>query len=261
MPNKNAYFAMALADPLREALSTVALQLADEASHLASSEGRSSSADTGRSAAEEMAAGGDGSSQLFDPVETRGLHMTAFFAGEHLASLDVAALAGLHRSLQAATRASVQPCRLEFRGLQLFPPGKHNLVVAVFQASDGLRELQHTVKRLALAAGIADSDSVRRQQRHPGAQQQQQEVGNVELSGHWVPHVTLGKVKAPKASVGEVGRRLIQACTATLVADQGYLRDGPHGVDRLLLLGAIPRRKWCDWETLSIGGGGNPGDI
>lgn len=245
MPNGNSYFAMDLPLPLRDALDSVASRLAKETDNLPTPPATTpASQGTARKTAGEVVGR---SLAAFAPMATELLHMTAYFAGEHLASLPAGRLESLHRELVAAVQATTAPCTLEFTGLELFPPGKNNLVVAVFRPSPGLSALQAAVEVHVRKAGVPDSDSARRADDHFD------DRTGVQASA-WVPHVTLGKIKASRAHVDSAGRQLLARCqqdAAHRIA-RASENHGAHTVERVVLLGAMPRRRWCDWDALVI---------
>jgi len=63
----------------------------------------------------------------------------------------------------------------------------------------------------------------------------------LEGEGAWMPHVTLGKIRASKAQIGAV------SCNhATL---QSLVPTAPAMPQGLTLLGERPPRIWCDWDA------------
>jgi len=70
------------------------------------------------------------------------MHMTFFFAGETLIKLKGDVLNQFHQDVTMLTQESstmvavtIPLTMLKFSHLELFPPGKRNLVVAIFEAS------------------------------------------------------------------------------------------------------------------------------
>ena len=128
---------------------------------------------------------------------------------------------------------------MRFSGIDVFPPGKNNLLVARFEASPALHELQRLVEENA----VVSSGSAARSE-----------------GGAWAPHVTLGKVRASRADVGGAGLRA--AAHVWRMCGQGVDEGvGPfapmHGVldallvapsDGLTLCGDQPKQVWIDWR-------------
>ena len=223
MPNGNAYLALALSDATRASLVEVQ-----------------------QAATAELERQGVG----FSPMAAPELHMTFCFAGTSVHALGSGALLAWHEGLARATQEAgaglggAGGCVLRMRGIAAFPPGKANLLVALFEAPAALHALQARVAAESRAAG----------------------VGAADASGDgapWVPHVTLGKVRAPRAAVeaaasGAAGV-VWAACGGGV--DEGTGVFAPvHGVmdglntavvDGLIMGGQAPRREWIDWrETL-----------
>ena len=188
----------------------------------------------------------------FDKMSPQDLHMTFFFAGEQLSQLKPDTLASWHADLTAAVqRADLGGVILRLNGISVFPPGKSNLLCATFHAPVRLHELQRLVEEGAHSAGIRSSGS-----------QAQLEYGG------WVPHVTLGKVRASKAAV-EGAASGAARCVWHLCGhgvDEGVGAFAPvHGVmdsllaapvDGLSLCGEQPKQLWrdcTDWrQTLKF---------
>ena len=188
----------------------------------------------------------------FDRMKPEELHMTFFFAAESLSRLKADMLAAWHRQVRVAVQdsGSHSDATMRLVGFDVFPPGKNNLVVARFEVPMWLRELQKRVEEEAHAAGLGVSDS------HAKA-----------IHGAWVPHVTLGKVRANRTQVVDAASRA--AAHAWLVCgrgvDEGHGEFAPiHGLldslkmalaDRLTLCGEQPKQLWIDWrETLRFVG-------
>jgi 2'-5' RNA ligase len=212
MPNRNAYLRVALGPAVLDGLAALAAALA-------------------------QAAGGP---ERFRAMDRGTVHMTFFFAGERLGRLDGADLARFHAAVSAAVgefHADASTATVRLRGLALFPPGKHNLVVARFAASPALRALQARIEEIAAAAGVSHSGSVR----HDGAHEH-------GTAAAWLPHVTLGKVRSASDLVETVGRQLL-AAGARIVAEPAVARqiESPEatGID---LGGLAPKQRWLDWD-------------
>lgn len=206
MPNRNSYLALGLTEDARHKLHTLAIACSD------------------RAAAEGCE---------FMPMDFKDLHMTFFFMGEALHALPREQLVKVHAAIECAvTRAGLEAPSMHFDGLDLFPPGKTNLIVAKFLAPPALIALQREVQAEVTGLGVGRSGSVRQQ-----------------LLGEdcWTPHCTLGKLKAKSSQVAAVGSRVIKQ------ADCSGLRDGMH-VAGVIMAGETPRQAWLDWvEALRFG--------
>jgi len=162
----------------------------------------------------------------FLPHAEDKLHMTFVFCGEALKKLPKANVTALHGEIQAKTRRnSALEGHLEFKAFELFPPEKMNLIIARFEAPPFLRELRQFTWAICLKYGVAMKDDE-----------------------DWMPHITLGKIKATKAQVGHVSCHSLVAPTLDGAALQ------PLG---LTLLGSRPKQVWLDWdEALLFAAGG-----
>eukprot|EP00656_Telonema_subtile_P041066 TRINITY_DN4616_c0_g1_i4.p1 TRINITY_DN4616_c0_g1~~TRINITY_DN4616_c0_g1_i4.p1 ORF type:complete len:197 (-),score=45.90 TRINITY_DN4616_c0_g1_i4:557-1147(-) len=168
MPNRNSYLALELPQEATQRLHELALACSV-------------------SAAEQ--------GHAFESMEYADLHMTFFFMGETLRELSAQQLQPFHSAIkQAIEQADLQAPEMTFDGLDLFPPGKTNLIVAKFAAPPGLVALQKEMVRLASAHGISGSKSQWR----------------LLEETCWTPHCTLGKLRASSAEVASLGARVIK---------------------------------------------------
>ena len=205
------------------------------------------SAAEGIDAGTPMAAG-------FSPMDTGQLHMTFFFAGEYLSRLSADELQDWHRDVRACvgeTKGDAAPdaadaadaddaagaadaddvddadaapdaecatVSLRYAGMALFPPGKLNLVVALFDAPPTLHATHARVADVCTGHGVERSGSARRQLAETAAERN---------NARWRPHVTLGKIRASKSDVGQVGQMMIDRVEA------GGEGGGNGGVSRV----------------------------
>jgi 2'-5' RNA ligase len=187
----------------------------------------------------------------FEPMKWEDLHITFFFAGENLHSMSSHELILWHDGIQAIIAdvlGKIQtPIELQFTGFDIFPPEKSNLIVAKFDASPELFEIQSRVELLTSDLQIGNSGSLRRM---------------VELNsgkcGKWQPHCTLGKIRAPKHLVADVGRKAIEQIDRSSISRNGAACD-PSSlqssschhiiVQGLEMSGYMPRQQWIDWMT------------
>ena len=147
--------------------------------------------------------------------------MTFFFAGEQLHHLSANDLEKWHAKCSiAASRLDKQV--LTFNRLELFPPGKNNLVVAIFDASNELVLLQREIAEIAVEAGIAE-----------------------DQFASWIPHITLGKIGASKVSIGSVGEKIVSGDDYFIANTAKKLGSTVHGIE---IKGVTPKQKWLDWD-------------
>ncbi len=219
MANRNAY--------LRVALDAVALdRMAALAKFLADSE--------------EV-----GGAQGFRAMARDTIHMTFFFAGEHLAQLSSEDLTRFYTAVSAAVSqfpivVDASTTRLRLQRLALFPPEKNNLVVAQFAASPELHALQARVEDIAAAMGVGNSGSARRVDGTIPT--------NSEAAVVWQPHVTLGKVCASSNQVEIVGKRLLAAGTRSLAEPVAARLMDSFEASGISMGGLAPKQVWLDWN-------------
>ena len=60
-----------------------------------------------------------------------------------------------------------------------------------------------------------------------------------EIDDEWLPHVTLGKLQASKAQLGNVSCKALEPFAPKM----------PIMVNGLMLLGMRPKQLWLDWAT------------
>jgi 2'-5' RNA ligase len=200
MPSKNSYLCVTLPAPTVDALESLSMDLAS-------------------------------SCPQFTPAATPSLHMTFSFLSTTYNTLPASTLLEYHARVLSAVNA----CRLatlEYAGLQMFPPGKANLIVATFTAPPALHQLHAQLHSLLPRHLQAVNPTT------------------------WIPHVTLCKLKATKKDLQEVSRALI--CTSdntdnteAAAALQGGLR---FDADEISMGGATPVRARLDWDMRMEGG-------
>lgn len=172
----------------------------------------------------------------FDPIANCSLHLTFLFLGEFLRKLPADELRHLHAAcvveVQAALTTNESLAQtLPFLGFQLFPPGKANLVVARFGATEGLLQLRARILSVCAETGVSLPASY---------------FSLIEGEGAWTPHVTLGKIGARRGDIGHA------SCAGARMRALALTRPlQPLGIT---LLGEAPPRASCDWtDVLSFG--------
>lgn len=219
MPNRNAYLAVCFSECTRHAL--VVLQ-------------------------DELEAHLEQDGHAFDRMSVDGLHMTFLFAGESLGRMRADELAAWHAQTRAVIKETARPsgdANMHFSGIDVFPPGKCNLLVARFEVPPWLTEQQRVIEAAAHAAGVRCSTS-------------EAKAGY----GVWAPHVTLGKVRAKRAEVTAAASRAAKSVN-TMCRREAKEGCGVSGLERdvldallmapadgLTLCGDLPRQKWIDWR-------------
>jgi hypothetical protein len=158
--------------------------------------------------------------------------MTFIFLKEDLHELTEQELRVLHSAVcteveTQATTASLTS--MNFRGFELFPPGKRNQVAALFEPSPPLKQLRVSIlSRFKASCPSLPARFWR----------------DVEDDGDWLPHVTLGKIGATTEQVGRL------CCQNNVLTAMTPLAAWPRGIT---LLGERPKRAWLDWdEALSF---------
>ena len=119
--------------------------------------------------------------------------------------------------------------QLRLKGLDLFSPGKQTLIVARFAAPARLIALQAAVEASADGRGINHSGSQRR------------------LAGSgWVAHCMLGKPRASKIEVANIGARASKTLQKSSLASLQAVRLAVVG--GLVLCGETPMQAYLDWK-------------
>ncbi|CAE7429333.1 unnamed protein product [Symbiodinium natans] len=155
----------------------------------------------------------------FDAVEPEAMHMTFLFFGEHARRLPAAVLEALHQRLCSELLAEGLTAPMAFRGFEVF--GKMNVIVATFDAPKAMLDLRERVLQ-ACFQDFGFPDTLHKLLK-------EQVV--------WIPHVTLGKIRATRAQLGALSTKRLRASLATAQ---------PKG---LTLLGERPLRVRLDWDA------------
>eukprot|EP00750_Incisomonas_marina_P008371 INCI15451.1.p1 GENE.INCI15451.1~~INCI15451.1.p1 ORF type:complete len:299 (+),score=55.99 INCI15451.1:249-1145(+) len=230
--NGNAYLTVTLPPRQREALYQVAQAL-------------------GEAIAAESAS--------FDVMSPDAIHMTFLFCGKTLAALSTSTLGRFydrlsiycgstnecaddssenngdgetsHMLTRVADQVTRCSCKLAFDRLQLFPPGKNNLIVAIYRPEKTLTALQRAVAHVFVEAS-----------QQTGAMKSSR--ATAAALDEWQPHVTLGKIRASRADVGRVGSIALSKatkCTQSLLSRPIL----PLGVG---MSGTAPPQRWMNWD-------------
>ena len=119
--------------------------------------------------------------------------------------------------------------QLRLKGLDIFSPEMQTLIVARFAAPARLIALQAAVEASADGRGINHSGSQRR------------------LAGSGsVAHCTLGKTRASKIEVANIGARAIKTVQKSSLASLQAVRLAMVG--GLVLCGETPMQAYLDWK-------------
>jgi 2'-5' RNA ligase len=163
----------------------------------------------------------------FKAMEDASLHMTFVFLGEQLdgSKMPAGRVVGWHENL----RQILNDCNhgadskglIQFAGLRLFPPGKQNLIVAIFKANKALHGLQHAFEQSAEDAGV----KVQRQ----------------AINSEWVAHVTLGKIRANATDTARFGDQWIRDL------NQPESTGFDFEAKRIVLCGHQPKQVYLNW--------------
>jgi hypothetical protein len=142
----------------------------------------------------------------FQPMAYDDLHITTLFVGPSLQRLKPEPL-GCIRDRMCSSRMHPGDCSIQFAGLTLFPPGKHNLLVAHFKPSDLLMQRWLELREDTVSA-LRDAASV--------------DVASMVLRDNpeWICHATLGKLRATTSQVGRVKESQLSAGVVQVLADK-----------------------------------------
>jgi hypothetical protein len=68
----------------------------------------------------------------------------------------------------------------------------------------------------------------------------------------WTPHCTLGKIRAPKSKIVEVGTSVIQRLQERCIVQEERedAKEMQHVSSSLSMKGTLPKQLWVDWEAL-----------
>lgn len=109
--------------------------------------------------------------------------MTYVFCSERLLRMPVEEARDLHDTLQGQVAEAAMAAgsdSLHFRGFELFPPERLNLLIARFKVPDALGHLRKTLWRTCRDRAVSFPDAM------------------------WVPHVALGKIKASRGQLSKM---------------------------------------------------------
>eukprot|EP00759_Apiculatamorpha_spiralis_P054149 PhF_6_TR6852/c0_g1_i1/m.9865 len=162
MSNKNNFFCVTLSPEWRQHLGDLAQAISDEGN-----------------GGESESEGAEG--YTFAPMAHEDIHMTFCFCGEYFQHMKRDKLIQMRDQL--CRKDPPQPFDLVLKGIELFPPEKQNLVVALFESNAyQQRRHQEVVQVIASSVGGAGGS----------------DITTRNSSGPWVPHVTLGKIGGGK---------------------------------------------------------------
>ena len=161
----------------------------------------------------------------FDIMELENIHITFFFTGEILHKLSVIQLKNWYDSITMIINEVLgdikpnEPLMIRCTGLDLFPPIKSNLIVVKFDVPSLLHKIYQKI-----------TESSKQFNR---------------LNVEWIPHCTLGKIRAPKSIVSDIGNKAIKDILQDNIKD--IIQDAP--INGLLMYGEIPKQVWIDWDN------------
>ena len=164
----------------------------------------------------------------FDLMELENIHITFFFTGELLHKLSRIQLKKWYDMITLIIKEVLtdskqnDPLMIKYTGLDLFPPTKANLIVAKFEVDNLLDKMYQKI--VEASNHLLGNESSR-------------------LNVEWIPHCTLGKIRAPKTIVADIGNKVIN----DIMIKNIKVEDAP--IDGLLLCGEIPKQIWIDWDN------------
>ena len=175
-----------------------------------------------------------------DPMSTLEMHMTLVFLGSNLRSLPPPKRTELDGIIAAfstdVTTTTTAAAALEFNRLELFPPTKRNLLVAMYKIGTGNLEALSRLQKACLDLGVLSREE------HVKFEQ-----------GDFVAHVTLGKFRGMKAEQSTAVERVVNRVSEGL--DESIVRSLGLPFNELCLRGADWERwygKWrldVEWES------------
>jgi len=204
MPNRNSYLVISLSDKLRSNLYLLAQNI------------------------KKLIVNIDNGNLDFDIMELENIHITFFFTGEILHKLSRIQLKNWYENViliitEVLSDAKLnEPLMIQYTGLDLFPPTKCNLIIAKFEVSNLVHKMYQKIAESSKHLLGSDSAGL-----------------NIE----WIPHCTLGKIRAPKTMVTDIGNKVIK----NIMQENIKIEDTP--IDGLLMHGEIPKQIWIDWEN------------
>ena len=178
----------------------------------------------------------------WSPFEWNQLHMTFFFCGEDLNKLPVTVLKRWHQSLLSAIQSigdQLADCEMRLVGLDVFPPGKNNLIVARFDVSPALRQLHKLVIETA---------ELEAKNTHGVSGTLFRNMLTKNSDREWSPHCTLGKLHAPRGTVANHAAVLVHGVSADLDAARVFRLLSQASTDGLIMGGSKPKQAWIDWK-------------
>lgn len=268
MSNSNAYLAISLPDSLRQRLHDISVEIKESISRIEKVSDGDFKEETGRLSK---------SPYEFEEMQLSDLHMTFVFLGESLKLLSVVQLRKWHDSVARIIwevfeeQRSTANFRLQMTKLELFPPEKHNLVIARFTALTPLLQMIYSrIIDMSYRMGFEIWDTSGCSGKGKGQKKSLKIGGGAALENNsnckalqkirelnaleWVPHCTLGKIRAPKQEVEAIGQRAIDDVgrrRSQLLFHHHHQQqqvDDTHVVSGLCLCGATPKQCWIDWE-------------
>lgn len=219
MPNRNSYLVLSLSDKLRSNLYVLAQKLKNSIANIDNGTGNLD----------------------FDLMEFENIHITFFFTGELLHKLSRIQLKNWYDSVtmiinEVLNEAKLneakmnEPLMIQYTGFDVFPPAKSNLIVAKFDVSNLLHKMYQKIAESSKHLLGDDSSGLKLIDK---------------LNMEWIPHCTLGKIRAPKAIITDIGNKVIKDILRDNMRD--LMEDAP--IDGLLMCGEIPKQLWIDWEN------------
>ena len=206
MSNRNSYLVLSLSEKLRTNLSILAENIKNSMATIDSGNGNLD----------------------FNPMEPENIHMTFFFTGMLLHKLSSLQLKKWYDMVSLIIKGTVregkqdEPLMIKYTGLDLFPPTKSNLIIAKFRVDPLLDKMYQKIVSASIPL-LGEETS--------------------KLNVEWIPHCTLGKLRAPKTIVADIGNKVIK----DMVGKDIKLEDA-H-IDGLLMCGERPKQIWIDWDN------------
>lgn len=179
----------------------------------------------------------------FRPRSLESLHMTLFFGGEVIPTMPAEELIEWHTQVSRrlaqssfclkgnSTETSHDDYFFRFSGLQIFPPHRQNLIVAVFEPSMAWHTLYHELNEIASDVSIFPS------------------LAKVATKNRdrWVAHVTLGNLYGDRTALNSSFLHEIYDPTLLSPTNKNIL-NLPTKASGITIGGPMPEQVSLDWD-------------
>jgi len=184
------------------------------------------------------------------PRSLKSLHMTFFFGGEVLCELPADELSEWHAALtQRFLRSGFllqgsdpggstesEDFGFQLRELALFPPRRHNLIVAILDAAGGWDVLHHDIREIARNG---DSEGLR-------------EITK-RSKPKWTAHITLANLQGGNREQTKALGEYLKEFSTREFGTTDEVQRWPVAVHNMSMGGPMPTQVDLDWEFRHVG--------